>query len=258
MQPGRTLTRIFWRIEKVPGVMDKIWFTEDAVWMLTTDQSKEDVGPIDDMQNFVEWGNLEKLGNFRIEVDDKIAYDGPIKDWFSGKALGLTPELVQILTWRHREYGSSGSIVPIPFQKHLRVLLYGGTKKPKWFMATGVRFADTVTVKPFTASDLPLAQMTRLAQNVLQPESYIDSLNPRALAVQADPGTPATIRFAGAGTVDALQFHVSKKYDPKATVAARRYGSDRRHRFAPDRVFRRPDASRAASIDSARHCRVAG
>jgi hypothetical protein len=185
---------------KGPGVMDKIWFTEDAVWMLTTDQSKKDVGPIDNMQDFIEWGDLDKLGNFQIEVDDQIAYDGPIKDWFSGSALGLTPGLAQILTWHHREYGSSGSIVPIPFQKHLRVLLYAGAKKPKWFMATGVRFADTAKVKPFTAADLPLAQMTRLAQNVLQPESFIDSLNPRSLAVQADPGTPAAIRFDGAGT----------------------------------------------------------
>ena len=211
---------------KGPGVMDKIWFTEDAVWMLTTDQSKQDVGPIDDMQDFIEWGDLEKLGNFQIEVDDQIVYDEPIKDWFSGKALGLTLELAQILTWHHREYGSSGSIVPIPFQKHLRVLLYGGTKKPKWFMATGVRFADAVKVKPFTAADLSLAQMMRLAQNVRQPESFIDSLNPRSLAVQADPGTPATIRFAGAGTVDALQFQISKKYDPRQLWLRVTYGND--------------------------------
>jgi hypothetical protein len=41
-----------------PGVMDKIWFTEDAVWMLETAQSRADVGLIADMQDFVEWGNL--------------------------------------------------------------------------------------------------------------------------------------------------------------------------------------------------------
>ncbi len=211
---------------KGPGVMDKIWFTEDAVWMLTTEQSIKDVGPIANMQDFIEWGDLEKLGNLRIEVDDQIAYDGPIKDWFSGQALALTPELTQILTWRHREYGSSGSLIPVPYQKHLRVLLYDGSKKPKWFMATGVRFADTVNVKPFEKSDLPIAQMTRLAQNVLQPETYIDSLNgARAFTLQADAQNPAAIRFTGAGTVSSLQIQVSKYDDPKQLWLRITYGS---------------------------------
>ncbi len=211
---------------KGPGVMDKIWFTEDAVWMLTTEQSRKDVGPIANMQDFIEWGDLEKLGYFRLEVDDGIAYDGPIKDWFSGKALALTPELAQILTWRHREYGSSGSIIPIPYQKHLRVLLYDGSKKPKWFMATGVRFADNVNIKPFAKSDLPIAQMTRLAQNVLQPEKYIDSLDAaRAFTLQADAQNPAAIRFTGAGRVSALQIQISKNADPKPLWLRVTYGS---------------------------------
>ncbi len=209
-----------------PGVMDKIWFTEDAVWMLETAQSRADVGLIADMPDFVEWGNLDKLGDLRIEVDDRTAYDGAIKDWFSGKAFGLTPELAQILTWRHREYGSSGSIVPIPFQKHLRVLLYGGSKKPKWFMATGVRFAETTRVKPFDPSDLPIEPMTRLAPNVLQPERFIDALTPRAFDLQADAQTPATLRFAGAGTVSALHVQVAKQYDPSKLWLRVRYGND--------------------------------
>ncbi|MDE3089146.1 MAG: DUF2961 domain-containing protein [Chloroflexota bacterium] len=209
-----------------PGVMDKIWFTEDAVWMLETAQSRADVGLIADMSDFVEWGNLEKLGNLRIEVDDRVAYDGAIKDWFSGAALGLTPELAQILTWRHREYGSSGSIVPIPFQKHLRVLLYGGSKKPKWFMATGVRFADTTRVKPFEKTDLPIDQMTRLAPTVLQPERFIDALNPRAYDLQVDAQSPATLRFDGAGMVSAFQFRIAKKYDPSKLWLRVAYGND--------------------------------
>lgn len=212
---------------KGPGVMDKIWFTEDAVWMLETPESRKNVGPIENMDNFIEWGNLDKLGNFRIEVDDRVAYDGPIEDWFSGKALGLTPDLAQILTWHHQEYGSSGSIIPIPYQKHLRVMVYGGSKKPKWFMATGVRFPETTRVKSFDRSDLPIEQMTRLAVNVLNPEDYISHLDgQRAFNLQASPGTPATIRFNGAGTVDAVQFQVSKKYDPKQLWLQVRYGND--------------------------------
>jgi len=211
---------------KGPGVMDKIWFTEDAVWMLETAQSRKDVGPIADMQDFIEWGDLEKLGNFRVEVDDRIAYDGPIKDWFSGQALGLTPELAQILTWRHREYGSSGSIIPIPFQKHLRVLLYGGSKKPKWFMASGVRFTDDVKVKPFEQADLPIAPMTRLAHNVLQPETYIDSLDgARTFTLQADAQNPAAVHLTGAGTVSALQIQISKNVDPQPLWLRVTYGN---------------------------------
>jgi hypothetical protein len=211
---------------KGPGVMDKIWFTEDAVWMLTTEQSRKDVGPIPDMQDFIEWGDLEKLGNLRIEVDDQTTYDGAIKDWFSGQALGLTPALAQILTWRHREYGSSGSLVPIPYQQHLRVLLYGGSKKPKWFMATGVRFPETTRIQAFEKSDLPIAQMTRLAQNVLQPETYIDSLGgARVFTLQADARNPAAIRFTGTGTVSALQILIPKDADPTPLWLRVTYGS---------------------------------
>ena len=210
-----------------PGVMDKLWFTQDAVWMLATEESRKNVGPIADLNLFNEWGNLDKLGILRIEVDDKIAYDGAIIDWISGKALGLTPELAQILTWRHREYGSNGSIVPIPYQKHLRVLLYNGSKKPKWFMASGTRFSDATRVKPFAASDLPIAEMTRLAANVLRPENFIDTLGTlRAFDLQADATVPASIRFNGAGIVSALQISVAKKYDAKQLWLRVKYGND--------------------------------
>jgi hypothetical protein len=178
---------------------------------------------------FNEWGNLDKLGTLRIEVDDQIAYDGATIDWFSGKALGLTPELAQILTWRHREYGSNGSIVPVPYQKHLRVLLYNGSKKPKWFMASGTHFSDTTRVKPFVASDLPIAEMTRLAANVLRPENFINSLDPqRIFDLQSDAAAPATIHLNGAGTVSALQISMppDTKFDTKQLWLRVKYGNE--------------------------------
>ncbi|MBI5032483.1 MAG: DUF2961 domain-containing protein [Chloroflexi bacterium] len=224
---GKDLQAYLLADRKGPGVMDKLWFTQDAVWMLETEESRKNVGPIEDMTFFNEWGNLDKLGTLRIEVDDKIAYDGPIVDWFSGKALALTPELTQILTWRHREYGSIGSIVPIPYQKHLRVLLYNGSKKPKWFMASGVRFSDTTRLRPFATSDLPIAEMARLAPNVSRPESYINTLDgQRAFDLHADANAPATIRFNGAGTVSALQFSIPKRFDPKQLWLRVKYGDD--------------------------------
>ncbi|MBI3741611.1 MAG: DUF2961 domain-containing protein, partial [Chloroflexi bacterium] len=210
-----------------PGALDRLWFTQDAVWMLETAESRANVGAIENLQEFIEWGNLEKLGNLRIEVDDHIAYDGAIKDWFSGNALGLTSELAKILTWRHREFGSSGSIVPLPYQKHLRVLVYGGTKKPKWFLATGMRFPDATRVKSFSISDLPIGEMTRLAANVLQPERFLDSLdNARAYDLVAQANAPATIRAEGAGTIRALQFIVAKKFDSKQLRLRVKYGNE--------------------------------
>ena len=212
---------------KGPGAMDKLWFTQDAVWMLTTEQSRKDVGPIANMDEFVEWGNLEKLGNLRIEVDGRIAYDGSVRDWLSGKAWRLTPELTRILTWRHREFGSSGSILPVLYQKHLRVSLYSGSKKPKWFLATGVRFPAGVTVKPYTgtAADLPLDQMTRLARNVSRPETYLDTLdNARAFDLIVQPKSASAIQFNGAGTLSALQFRFAKKADPRQLWLRIKYG----------------------------------
>ena len=221
---GRDVKAYLLADRKGPGVMDRIWFTEDAMWMLETAESRKNVGPIDDMNLFAEWGNLDKLGMLRIEVDDQAVYDGPIVDWFSGKALKLTPELTQILTWRHREYGSNGSIVPVPYQKHLRVLLYGGSKKPKWFMATGVRLPDSVRVKPFALSELPIAEMTRLGLNVLRPENFIDTFpGQRQFDLQSTPANPAMIRLNGAGTVDAIQILVSKKIDTKQLWIRVRY-----------------------------------
>lgn len=201
-----------------PGAMDRLWFTQDAVWMLTTEQSRQDVGPIKNMDELIEWGNLDKLGNLRIEVDGRVVYDAPILEWISGKAFRLTPELTQILTWRHREFGSTGNIIPILYQQRLRVLTYGGTKKPKWFLATGVRFANNVRVLSYTNSstDLPIDQMNALARHVLQPDKFLDSLeNRRTITSRVEPTNPAVIQFNGAGTLAALQFEIAKPNDPK-------------------------------------------
>lgn len=200
-----------------PGVMDKIWFAEDAVWMLTTEQSRKDVGPIASMDEFLEWGNLEKLGNLRVQVDDRVAYDGPVKDWLSGRAWGLTPDLARILTWRHREYGSSGSILPVLYQKTLRLTLYGGSKKPKWFLATGIRFAASVRVKSYRGSgDLPIPEMATLVHNVLRPDEYIHSLsNVRAFDLSVQPRSGSRLQFNGQGTLNALELRIGKKEDPR-------------------------------------------
>lgn len=210
-----------------PGAMDRLWFTQDAVWMLTTEQSRKDVGPIKKPEDLSEWGNLIALGNLRIEVDERVAYDGSVIDWISGNALHLTPELTRALTWRHREFGSSGNLIPILYQKHLRVLTYGGTKKPKWFLATGVRFSDTTPVKPFTgAADFPVAPMAPLARNVLQPENFIDTLgNVQTFNATAQPGNPALIELTGSGTLDALQFRIAKRDDPKQLALRIKYNN---------------------------------
>ncbi len=231
---GRTTSAYVLLDRAGPGVMDKLWFTQDAVWMLETEESRRNVGPIESMSEFIEWGNIEKLGNLRIEVDDRVAYDGAIKDWFSGKALGLTPELRQILTWSHREFGSIGSIVPIPYQRRLRVLLHGGAKKPKWFLATGVRLPENTRVQSFTGkNDLPIAEtpalasgasVTQLARNVAQPENYIGDARAAELTVEA--GQPARIALNGAGTLSALRFVIAKKYDARAVWLRVTYGGN--------------------------------
>jgi len=206
-----------------PGAMDKLWFTQDAVWMLATEESKKNVGPLRTMDELLEWGNLDKLGNLRIEVDERVAYDGAMVDWFSGKALGLSPDLARVLTWRHREFGSNGSIVPVLYQKHLRVLTYGGTKKPKWFLATGVRFPDATRVQPFTGK-ITLANDLN-ARHVLEPEKYLDAFtNVRAFDVQLVPHQPATIRLPGAGTIAALQIRIAKKFDARQIFLRVKYG----------------------------------
>ena len=199
-----------------PGALDLIYFAQDGIWM---PQIAAQVKTAPDQTELIEWGNLAKLGNMRIEVDERVVFDAPAQEWFSGRAMNLTPDLARVLVWRHREFGTNGSIVPVLYQKRLRVLLKGGTGKPKWFMATGVRFPDATRVQSFDGK-LPVEEMSRLAQNVIKPETFITTLDDqRAFDLQS----PGAIRLNGAGTLSAMQFRLAKKVDPKGLTLTIKY-----------------------------------
>ncbi len=207
-----------------PGVMDLLYFVhETIIWRGDVLQHLKIIGNAG-VEDVVEWGNLQKLGNLRIEVDDQIVYDGAIRDWFSGKAQNLTPNLAKILVWRYQDFGSTGNIVPIPYANRLKVSVYGG-EKPKWFMATGVTLPPDTRVEPY--GTLPIDDLSRLARNVLQPERYLDqyaNIFQSELHAQAD--APARIELNGAGTVEALQFRISKRDDPARLWLRVRYGDE--------------------------------
>lgn len=220
---GHTVTSYVLVDRNGPGVMDKLWFTHDPVSALFGIFTQPDPPELKD------WGNLDKLGNLRIEVDGKVAYDGPIQDWMSGDALHLTPALKQIFVWNYGQFGSDGIIIPMPYQKHIKISVYGGPGKPKWFMATGVTLPATTRLKPFTGSpnDLPLDQMNQLAQNVLNPESYINLLpGQQTYPLVVAPTAPSTLSLPGAGTIMSIHFQVDKTFDPKELWIQVRYGSD--------------------------------
>jgi len=126
--------------------------------------------------------------------------------------------LKQLLVWRYRQFGSNGTMVPIPYQERLKIWVYGGSAKPKWFMATGMSFPPGTRVKPFRGKpdDLPLSEMERLALSILHPESFIsafDNLEERTLNVSAD--VPGVLSFQGSGTVR----HFNSPF-PKGTTRA--------------------------------------
>lgn len=213
-----------------PGVMDKLWFTHDPTqsFMGVLLQSSVFFWTIDPPE-VTEWGSLAKLGNLRIEVDGRAVYDGPILKWFSGDAQQLPPVLKKVLTWHYRQMGSDGNIVPITYLNSLKVSVYGGTGKPKWFMATGMTLPPGTLVKPYagTANDLPLKEMEQLAQNILSPESFINALDYQRTDDQSvQAGAPASLAFDGAGTVAALQFQIEKQYDPRRLWLKIKYGDE--------------------------------
>ncbi|MCL4396596.1 MAG: DUF2961 domain-containing protein [Chloroflexi bacterium] len=211
-----------------PGVLEELWFTQD-----TLPRFDEIVNPASWFQrenpaDLLEWGDLSRLGNLRILVDDKVVYDGPIEDWFSGAAQKLPPELQSIFVWRFQQFGSDGNIVPIPYQKHLQVLTYSGTAKPKWFMANGVRFSAGTEVQSYADSpnSLPLDAMKASAKYVTKPEDYVDSwsgVQDREFTITADE--PAAIELPGAGTIEAIQFRV-KAQDTKSLHLTVTYGGE--------------------------------
>lgn len=199
-----------------PGVMEKLWFTHDTTaTFLTLLDPTTWFGPKDPPE-LVEWGNLSKLGNLRIDVDDQIVYDGPVKNWFSGDAQHLSPSLQKVLVWRFQDFGSSGNIIPIPYQSHLRVLTYGGIGKPKWFNATGVTLPAGSRVQPYTntINDLALDGMTRNADMILAPEKYLDTVgNVQEYKFNVGQNDPGTILYSGSGTIGALQVRIPKSID---------------------------------------------
>ncbi len=207
-----------------PGVMDLLYFVHDTIIWSGDVLSHLKILGTRGVEEQVEWGNLSKLGELRIEVDDQIVYDGAIEDWFSGKAQNLTPDLAKLFVWRYRDFGSTGNIIPIPYQKHLKVSVYGGKDKPKWFMATGITLPVGTRVQPYP-NDFLGDELTRLVRNVLQPETYIaqfNNLHEQDFRVKAD--SPAILALNDAGTVEAIQFRIPKAADPKKLWLRVRYG----------------------------------
>lgn len=194
------------------GVVDKMVFTQYSVGVLPQDHSPD----------LAEWGHLAYLGRLRIEVDDRAAFDVPIEDWFSGASLCLPPELARLFFWRYRDFGSNGSIFPIPYRQHIKISVYGGVEKPRWFMITGTTLPPGTPVTTFSGCLDAAAQsrLSILAANVTQPENYINGLDYREEMLSVQPAArPAAasdaqgkIELPGAGTIRALQFRVPKKY----------------------------------------------
>lgn len=208
-----------------PGVMDKLWFTHETIIFRGDILNHLKILGPKGLEDIVEWGDLHKLGNLRIEIDDRVVYDGAIRAWFSGAAQHLTPDLAKMFVWRYGQFGAFGNIIPMPYQSRLKVSVYGGSSKPKWFMATGVTLPSGTRVKPYS-NDLPLDEMTRLAPNVLTPENVINQFASPRVELPAQAGAPALIEFPGAGTLQAIQFVIPKRYDPKQLALRVKYGND--------------------------------
>ncbi len=216
---GRTVTAYVLVDREGPGVMDRLWFTNDAVTSISSITN-----PLNPSE-LTEWGNLSKLGKLRIQVDDQIVYDGPIETWFSGEAQGLPQTLRDLLMWHYRQFGANGNIIPIPYQKHIQVSLYGGEKKPKWFMATGMTLPAGTRVESYSLQDLSLENLGELARNVTRPEDFINTQPNTHYARTAQAGAPASVAFQGAGTLAAMQLRIGKAYDPKNLSLTVRYGT---------------------------------
>ncbi len=212
-----------------PGVLEKLWFTQDATQSFLSLLNPVSWFGEKEPKELVEWGNISEIGNLRIEVDNRIIYDGPIKDWFSGDAQQLPESLRSIFVWRYQQFGSTGNNIPIPYQNHLRVITYGGTAKPKWFTATGVRLPDGTRVRPYGGNedDLPLDAVTRSVTHILSPETNVNSLDQlQNYSFNVQSGSPAVTKFAGTGTIGAIQFRIPKQYDLKPLRLKINYGGE--------------------------------
>lgn len=213
------------------GVVDTIVFT-----MHSTDARPKDRNP-----DLLMWGYLSHLGRLRIEVDNRIAYDVPVEDWFSGKAVCLSPDLAKLFYWRYQDFGSNGNVLPIPYRNRIKISVYGGTEQPKWFTLTGVTLPPGTAVEPLTGclDSAFLSASRSLSENVMSPESYLDRLGdpveiqelaPRVqrqvAGVPLGKSLPSQIVLDGAGTLTALQFRIPKNYDAAALQFQVRYGQD--------------------------------
>lgn len=213
------------------GVVDKMMFTHYSV----------DSRPDDPAPDLAEWGYLSRLGMIKIEVDDRIAYDVPIELWFSGQAVCLSPENARLFFWRYRDFGSNGSVLPIPYQEHIKISVYGGVEKPKWFTFTGVTFPAGMHVKPFFGCLDAASQesITSLSRNVTAPETYLSTLGGQTLTRDLQPAVvgqynppsqessvPSRLAFQGKGTLLALQFKIPKSYDATSIDLRISYGND--------------------------------
>ncbi len=182
------------------GVVDKMVFTLYSVGARPGDRNPD----------LSEWGYLSHLGRLRIEVDEQVAYDVPIEEWFSGAALCLPPDLSKLFFWRYRDFGSNGSVIPIPYQRHIKISTYGGTEQPKWFMFTGATLPEGTAVQPLSGCLDPQTQNTlaAFAPNIVSPENYLDRLNQPVETREWN--LPSRLALDGAGTLTALQFRVPK------------------------------------------------
>ncbi len=202
-----------------PGVMDRLWFTNDAVTAISGITNPSNPNEL------IEWGNLSRLGKLRIDVDGQTIFDGPIQLWFSGDGEGLPEKIRDILVWHYRLLGADGSIIPVPYQESLKVYVYGGEKKPKWFMATGVELPAGTKVQPYNKDLLPLDRIDELADNVTNPEKFIKSEPTVNYAFMVQQDSPAIVAFSGSGTITAMQLRIGKAYDAKNVALTVRYGT---------------------------------
>ncbi len=215
---GRTVSALVLVDRQGPGVMDRLWFTNDAVTAISGITNPSNPSEL------TEWGNLAKLGKLRIDVDAHTVFDGPIQSWFSGEAQRLPESIRKLLVWHYRTLGANGNMIPIPYQESLKVYLYGGEKEPKWFMATGTRLPTGTRVQPYSQDSLPLDRIAELAANVTSPEDFIKSEPNMHYALFVQPSSPALVGFSGSGTITAIQLRVGKEYDPRDLELTIRYG----------------------------------
>lgn len=189
-----------------PGVVDKMIFTQHSY----KDRQDEDFEDLND------WGYLSKIGKLLIEVDNEKVYEGPIRQWFEGYAFGNNPEkdLLTLFFWKYKDMGSNGSTLPIPYQKHIKISVYGGEEKPKWFIITGATFPQETKIESFKGrlSDSIINKINTNKENITHPENYINQYQTDEVVFYVGDQSQK-IQKEDRGTIEALQFRIPKNYD---------------------------------------------